>query len=73
MTSDRPRRTWRPGTPAQWSVIATRLRAGETMIRVLSDGSPGIGFTSSEPGLEDVYFATLFRHRAAAEPVARAA
>ena len=48
---------------AHHSVIATRLRGGETMIRVLSDSPPGIGFTSAEAGLEDVYFATLHTHR----------
>jgi ABC-2 type transport system ATP-binding protein len=46
-------------------VIATRLRSGRTVIRVLSDGSPGVGFSPAEAGLEDVYFATLHRHRAA--------
>ena len=46
-------------------VIATRLRSGRTVIRVLSDGSPGVGFSPADAGLEDVYFATLHRHRAA--------
>ncbi len=46
-------------------VIATRLRGGRTVIRVLADASPGVGFAPAEAGLEDVYFATLFRHRAA--------
>jgi hypothetical protein len=41
------------------------LRSGRTVIRVLSDGSPGLGFSPAEAGLEDVYFATLHRHRAA--------
>ena len=58
-------------------VIATRLRSGRTVIRVLSDGSPGVGFSATEAGLEDVYFATLHRHRAAqaldAAPVAKVA
>ena len=54
-------------------MIATRLRGGNTMIRVLSDHSPGAGFAAAEPGLEDVYFATLHRHRAAPEPIAKAA
>ena len=54
-------------------VIATRLRGGAMMIRVLQDASPGPGFAPAEPGLEDVYFATLFRHRAATDPVALAA
>ncbi|HSI49738.1 MAG TPA: ABC transporter ATP-binding protein [Ideonella sp.] len=50
---------------ARHAVIATRLRGGRTVIRVLADASPGIGFTPAEPGLEDVYFSTLYRHRAA--------
>ena len=50
---------------AQQAVIATRLRAGRTVIRVLADASPGVGFAAVEAGLEDVYFATLHQHRAA--------
>ena len=53
------------------AVIANRLRSGRTVIRVLADASPGIGFHAVEPGLEDVYFSTLHRERsaaAAAEP-----
>ena len=58
---------------ADAQVIATRLRAGHTMIRVLSDASPGVGFTPVEAGLEDVYFATLHRHRAPAASLSKAA
>jgi ABC-2 type transport system ATP-binding protein len=58
---------------ATWQVIATRLRSGRTMIRVLSDGSPGPGFVQSEAGLEDVYFAALHRHRGTAVPMPEAA
>jgi ABC-2 type transport system ATP-binding protein len=54
-------------------VIATRLRGGNTMIRVLADSSPGVGFAPAESGLEDVYFATLHQHRAAPEAIAKAA
>jgi ABC-2 type transport system ATP-binding protein len=49
------------------AVIATRLRAGKTVIRVLSDEPmhpPSADFESVEAGLEDVYFATLHRFRA---------
>ena len=46
-------------------VIATRLRSGRTVIRVLADSSPGVGFSPADAGLEDVYFATLHRDRAA--------
>ena len=52
-------------------VIATRLRGGRTVIRVLADATPGVGFAPVEAGLEDVYFATLHRHRSA-EPAAAA-
>ena len=50
---------------ARQAVIATRLRGGRTVIRVLADSSPGVGFTLVEAGLEDVYFATLHTERAA--------
>ena len=52
-------------------MIATRLRSGRTVIRVLADASPGVGFAPAEAGLEDVYFSTLHRHRAA-QPAAAA-
>lgn len=50
-------------------VIATRLRAGQTVIRVLSEAAgvaPGPGFEPVGTGLEDVYFATLHRLRSVA-------
>jgi hypothetical protein len=53
-------------------VIATRLRGGRTVIRVLADATPGVGFAPAEAGLEDVYFATLHLHRQAA-PAQKAA
>jgi ABC-2 type transport system ATP-binding protein len=58
------------------TVIATRLRGGRTVIRVLAEGSPGAGFTPVEAGLEDVYFSTLHTHRqqeASAASVAKVA
>lgn len=48
------------------AVIATRLKGGRTVIRVLADALPAVGFHAVEPGLEDVYFATLHRERSAA-------
>lgn len=51
------------------AVIANRLRGGRTLIRVLADASPGVGFHAVEPGLEDVYFGTLHRQRQAAAAV----
>jgi ABC-2 type transport system ATP-binding protein len=58
---------------ARHQVIATRLRAGRTVIRVLADAPPGVGFTPAEAGLEDVYFTTLHLHRQTAAPAAKAA
>ncbi len=39
--------------------IATRLRAGEPVVRFHADRLPGEGFLPAEPDLEDVYFHTL--------------
>ena len=60
---------------ARHAVIATRLKAGRTVIRVLADEPgrcPGEGFEPVDAGLEDVYFATLHRLRAQ-PPVQQAA
>lgn len=43
----------------QMRVISTRLCEGVSEIHVLSDSSPGSGFMSVSPDLEDVYFAAL--------------
>ena len=50
----------------QFEVISTRLRAGRTQIHVLADERPDPRFTPVPATLEDVYFATLHRERAAA-------
>lgn len=53
------------------AVIATRLRGGRTVIRVLSSAPgqcPGDGFAPAAASLEDVYFATLYRLRAQRQP-----
>jgi ABC-2 type transport system ATP-binding protein len=55
------------------AVIATRLRAGRTVIRVLADASPGVGFVPVEAGLEDVYFATLHAQRQPVDAAQKAA
>jgi len=47
----------------RFAVIATRLRAGQTQIHVLADGAPEPAFEPVPSNLEDVYFATLHRHR----------
>ena len=51
-------------------VISTRLFAGRTIIHVLSEKDPGDGFAAVDGGLEDVYFATLARHRRPAAALA---
>ena len=50
----------------RFGVIATRLRAGQTQIHVLADAAPEPAFQPVLSNLEDVYFATLHRHRQAA-------
>ena len=47
------------GWRARATVIATRLREGRTLLRVLADTAPGAGFEPVPASLEDVYFATL--------------
>ena len=56
---------------AQYEVISTRLFAGKTVIHVLADSEPGDGFDPVEGGLEDVYFSTLCRARAARPEASR--
>jgi hypothetical protein len=43
------------------TVLSTRLKAGSTEIRVLSDTQPE-GMQPATPELEDVYFSTLIAH-----------
>ena len=64
-----------PALHKQFEIISTRLSAGRTQIHVLSDVRPDPRFEPVAAGLEDVYFATLSRERAAAAaaPVAIAA
>lgn len=52
------------------TVLSSRLVAGQPMIHVLADDSPGAGFEAIAPNLEDVYFGKL---RAQAASVAAAA
>src|SRR4051794_24291036 len=54
-----------PALRKQFEVISTRLRAGRTQIHVLADERPDPRFTPLPATLEDVYFATLHRERAA--------
>ena len=41
------------------SMISNKLIAGRPVIRLLSDTSPGDGFVSADPGLEDVFFGAI--------------
>jgi len=43
-----------------FDVISTKLVAGDTQIRVLSENIPEVGFEKIVPNLEDFYFTTLF-------------
>lgn len=45
--------------PADLSVLSTRLAAGRTAVRVLSDHCPGPSWESADPDLEDVYFVAI--------------
>jgi len=46
-------------------VLSTRLRSGRVEVRVLADARPAAGFEEAEPGLEEVYFASLRSSEAA--------
>lgn len=50
----------------QFQVISTRLKAGRTVLHVLSETQPDEAFEQLTPDLEDVYFSTLFHSRKAA-------
>lgn len=52
-----------PEHRARYEVISTRLFAGQTVIHVLADATPGEGFEPASGGLEDVYFSTLAASR----------
>lgn len=44
---------------SDFKVISTQLKAGQTQIHVVSDGSPGPSFQASTTTLEDVYFTRI--------------
>ena len=52
----------------QFPVLSTKLLAGRTVVRVVSDSLPEAGYEPAEPGLEDVYFAAMRTARAGALP-----
>ena len=49
----------------QYSVIANRLRAGQTVIHVLADSAPDAQFTPVTGSLEDLYFSIVVAARQA--------
>lgn len=44
---------------ARFQVISSRMAAGNTIVHVYAEASPGDGFVQVEPDLEDVYFHRL--------------
>ena len=48
-------------------LISNKLVAGKPIIHLLNDGSPGEGFITAEPSLEDVFFG--FIHASNQAPV----
>ncbi|SMB87683.1 ABC transporter related [Hymenobacter roseosalivarius DSM 11622] len=48
-----------PALQQEQQVISSRLYAGQTIVHVVSDGSPGVEYESVTPSLEDVYFARI--------------
>jgi len=62
-----------PSLKKQFALIDTRLRGGRPHILVLADEAPDPRFRPVEPGLEEVYFSTLYTHRQAAAAAADAA
>jgi ABC-type multidrug transport system ATPase subunit len=54
-----------PGLYKQFTLIETRLRAGRTVIHVLSDDAPDPRFEPVPAGLAEVYFSTLAAQRKA--------
>ena len=55
-----------PTVERELPVIATKMLAGRTIVRVYADSSPGAAFEPAEPDLKDVYFSVIARHHAAA-------
>ena len=48
-----------PALQQEQQVISSRLYAGQTIVHVVSDGSPGSDYEPVVPSLEDVYFARI--------------
>ncbi|HEX6693478.1 MAG TPA: ABC transporter ATP-binding protein [Longimicrobiales bacterium] len=62
-----------PALQQEHAVISTKLLAGRTAARVLSEVSPGAGFEEAEPTLEDVYFSAMTRRIGRGRSTAEAA
>lgn len=45
----------------EMNVTSARLRKGDVIVSVISDGDPGNGFEAAKPLLEDAYFAHLYK------------
>ena len=54
------------GYMASGKLISNKLVAGQPVIHLLSDLSPGVGFITTEPSLEDVFFGAINRSNAVA-------
>jgi ABC-type multidrug transport system ATPase subunit len=59
-----------PEYQSRYTVLSTRLIAGEPLIHVYSEARPEDGFAAVDPDLEDVYFQRLRQHGAAPASVA---
>ncbi len=59
-----------PEYQSRYTVLSTRLIAGEPLIHVYSEARPEDGFAAVDPDLEDVYFQRLRQHGAAPTSVA---
>jgi len=60
-------------TRAALPVISTRLTAGRTLVNVVADAPPAVGFAPVAPSLEDVYFAAITGRLASAASAPAAA
>jgi ABC-type multidrug transport system ATPase subunit len=43
----------------KYKILSTRLLDGQMLVRIYSEGSPHVSFSSCEPNLEDAYFYTI--------------
>jgi ABC-type multidrug transport system ATPase subunit len=63
-----------PSLEREHTVLSTKLLAGRTLVRVLSDSAPSPAFRAAEADLQDVYFSVMagqYERSAAALQVAR--